>query len=197
MLAKVMLMRGGIGCVLIILLAGCGINSDSAGKSEWFVGATYFGLTKIKDHTFDSIRVNGLTRLEKVIVMHATHINGKLNAKQSEFRGRLFVNGQVELVESIVLGKTHINGFLLATNSSFGEMEIAADLVILTDSEAKNIFIRDNNQNKQQVIELEDTTVNGNVYFERVGGIVTLKGDSKIMGDVIGAKVKDLRFPKS
>jgi hypothetical protein len=165
-----------------------------------------FGSAQLKDAQLKDLHHSGELELEKVKISGAAIINGHLQATESSFND-LTVNGQSELKESQALGTTSINGaletkeskfdgslivhgLLEAKNSTFKNVTITSSKINFKDCELQDLTIKSTKEDKQQILTLDDTTINGNVKFESGNGLIKMDKASKIAGKVTGGTVE-------
>ena len=77
-------------------------------------------------------------------------------------------------------------GFLQAKDSSFGKIIFGIRNAILSDSTTKKIIVRKEEKIIDQIVELHNVKVEGDIVFESGNGKVLLKGNSEVAGRVEG-----------
>lgn len=165
-----------------------------------------FGSTQIENKDLTTLHHSGELEVEKVKVTGSAIINGRFQALNSQFN-ELTINGQSEMKASEALGNTSINGALKVTDSKFGGSLVLNGLLEAKDSEflkpvtitstkidfinckVQSLLIKTTKEDQQQILTLQDTTINGDVTFESGNGLVKMNKNSKISGKVNGAKV--------
>lgn len=178
-----------------------------AAKSTKTMTNIQFGSAQMKDAQLKDLHHSGELELEKVKISGAAIINGHLQATESLFND-LTVNGQSELKESQAQGTTSVNGALQAKESKFdgnltvhGQLEakdskflkkviITSSKIEFTNCELQDLTIKSTKTDKQQILTLDDTKINGDVTFESGNGLIKMDKASKIAGKVTGGTIE-------
>ncbi|MCB9493233.1 MAG: hypothetical protein H6679_03090 [Epsilonproteobacteria bacterium] len=143
-----------------------------------------------KDHIKDTLSVNGVGDLEDVKVDRLVQVNGRLKARNCTFN-EVKVNGRAELEKCKILSDATIVGVLEAEDTRFEKLTIYAKKVWLKECSINQSIIfpeRSDKKKEEQVLELVDTVVKGDITFEQKDGKVLLVGQSKVLGNIIGAQ---------
>lgn len=190
------------------------INGFAVLELQSFTCLTINGSAALDDVTIlKKLSVNGSASLEKVKVGQIIKIHGSLSAEDCKFHS-VIVHGGVTL-ENTTAHDLEVHGGLSCENvnitsdaiifggasfekSHLQNVEITAKNAHFSDSRVQTITLKKNNCSgfwsccvalfnsyKEQTIELHDTIVKGDVIFEDAPGVVILKGNSKIHGNVI------------
>jgi len=180
-----------VSIVLLFLLPGCEFFKSTNNKKSLGVGvdqsgqAIFFGLTDLHNASYENLTVNGLAKLKKVSVSQNLTVNGNLSASDSTI-GAMHVNGLVDLNKTTVSGVSKINGLLRAQSSTLNQIVISTEKAFLSDSVTKTITVKKTKEFVEQLIELNNTKVDGDILFESGKGKVVLKGSSGITGKIEG-----------
>ncbi len=151
--------------------------------------ATFEGFTKLNDKTFDKLQVMGDAELENVQVTNEATITGMLTAKKLTAK-QLQVTGNAKLDEATVEG-AHIMGMLDAKACTIQDLAITTESSMLNACKVKTVMVKKvEGSEKPQVLELDNTVIEGDVTFEAGNGEIVLKGDSRVAGAIIGGAVK-------
>ena len=126
--------------------------------------ATFEGFTKLNDKTFDKLQVMGDAELENVQVTNEATIEA------------------VQVIGMLDAKACSIQGLVITTESS-----------MLNACKVKTVMVKKSaveGVQKPQVLELDNTVVEGDVTFEAGNGQIVLKGDARVAGAIIGGAVK-------
>ncbi|HBS48413.1 TPA: hypothetical protein DEO28_00140 [Candidatus Dependentiae bacterium] len=179
----------------------------------------FFGAADLKDQSFEKLNVYGAANLEDVKVAGDTEIKGVLNAKKCQFKelevlgaanitdvraDEVEIMGATNAKELIahdveIKGATNISnstienlkifGALNVENSNIKDVKATAEKVVFKNSHVVSLDILKVTFFKKQKLELIDSTIDGNVKFEKDGGEIILYGKSVISGKVEGATI--------
>jgi hypothetical protein len=128
--------------------------------------------------TFDQLNAFGSINLMNSTVNNKTIIHGKPTITDSTIHD-LTANGHdIQCTSSKILGSVLIEK---STQSDFLWSFASWINSFFSSSPTKKL--------KQQILTLTDTIVHGDITFEQEGGLVILKGNSKIMGKVVNGAV--------
>jgi hypothetical protein len=139
--------------------------------------------------------VKGSATLNRSVMTGPLSVEGPLNASETKLMGSITVKGPVILDKSIVYGPAFIIGLLQTEKTTFKDkITITSANLIFTDSTTQEIDVK---SSQPVILELNNTTVNGNIVFVNQNGFVK-NNNSTILGKVIGGKVtmsmlKDLK----
>ena len=139
--------------------------------------------------------------------LHQVTVNGTFDAFNTTIKGPIQVSGLVRMgsVQSLsgdvsVIGQSQIensefNGaymnqgaFDLKSSSIKGPLMVTADKVSLKDSIVSKVMITDHQKPAQLI--LNNTTISSNVTFKGIQGVVILKGNSHINGQLINGVIR-------
>jgi hypothetical protein len=165
-------------------------------------------LTKVKLE--GDLNVTGNSDFSQSEFFGNTILTGNFNLKNSTFKGPLFVTGNSEVLNSKFEEQTHFVGRVFIKNSPFQdnlkitsekfsieestlkELEMDADSAKMTKCKLNSFLYRPSKEKEgrhEPSLILHDSSVLGDVTFEKDSGVVILKGRSKIEGKVINAKI--------
>lgn len=151
--------------------------------------ASFEGFAKLNDKTFENLQVMGDAELENVQVSVEADITGMLTAKKLRAKN-LQVIGNANLEQAMV-EVAQITGMLDAKGCSIQELSLVAQTAMLDACKVKTIVVKKvEGYEKPQILELNNTQVEGDVTFEAGSGEVALKGDSRIAGAIVGGAIK-------
>ena len=139
---------------------------------------SFSGCANLANQTIPSLSGSGSLTLDNVTVYGAVNHSGSMRAQGGSF-GSLKISGSVKLDGSTVLGDTRIAGSLAAVATTFNALGLASNKSILTGCTVASIVIKapDNSQ-EQLIIELDGTTVLGDITFEGAQGqVIMLNGE--------------------
>jgi len=160
--------------------------------NQEFQVLTIYGVAKLTNVIAEQVEVQGTATLHAVEARNM-NINGAVTAQNVKISENIMLNGSVLLDNTQVMGSTHINGALEAKKSVLHDIDIATEKIVLQDCQVGTITMKKNrpgynflgiNTTKTQVVELDNTIVNGNIIFEEDGGVVILKNNAQIKGTV-------------
>jgi hypothetical protein len=142
-------------------------------------------LNKVK---FESLTINGNLNFKDLVIEKNISINGSANGNNLKCK-EININGSLNGKYIDISGKTNISGGLSVSDGNFGDIEIASDEINLTNSKAKNIFVKET-RSKTQLLKLKKKTIiSGDVIFESGIGEIILTDGSEIHGNIKGAVV--------
>ncbi|MDP3889255.1 MAG: hypothetical protein Q8Q25_01775 [bacterium] len=178
--------------LLVILFPGCADNNQSSGtESSYGERVTINGNATFNNRSMKSVLVNGKATLKNVTISDTLSVNGALQASYSTI-GTLHTNGNAYLSKTIVQGLSSISGFLQADQSTFDEISISTRNMILVNCTTKTITVKKQMPSLEQIVDLSNTTVNGDILFEGNQGKVILRGISKVTGNITGATIEKI-----
>ncbi len=171
------------------------------------------------DQTLPNIDLQGHIKLENVTVegdseiqgfmkIYSSQLNtletcGNVFVKDSLIKGLVVAYGNFELVNTTLERSIEVSGYLKAFNTTFLDtLQITSEKVSLESVTAQDIYINKieykqlfnllgSKKPKVQTLTLTgDTIIKGSVTFESGNGIIILKDEAKIAGEVVGATIK-------
>lgn len=166
-----------------------------------------FGEKEIRNKTIDKISHSGHLEISHTTIQDSAILNGTVNAKNTTFQN-LTVNGDIVLDESQVINTFAVNGSLDTDDSSFKGPVLIHGMISAESSqfnekltlhgnhaefeecELKNLEIKTADATLSPQVFLEETTIKGDVVFDKEGGVVLVDEKSKIMGQVKGGTIK-------
>ncbi len=163
----------------------CGAsNTCTNGKPLSFAGAL-----KLADKTIPSLSGAGSANLKNVIVQGAAQHSGSFKAKGGSF-GSLQVSGAVTLKNTAVFGLTQVAGSLHGEHTTFAAVECTTNKSTLSHCMVASILIKAPNvPTEPLIIELDSTTVSGDITFIGAQGQVILRNGGVVKGQVTGGTV--------
>jgi len=132
--------------------------------------------------------INGSFKGENIKAQYG-RVSGSLSVKKTTIEDDLTVSGSLTGNEIKVSGKTKIDGNLNASESSFSDIEVASCECTLTNSKAKNVFVKKNKHESQRIYLNGNTVIEGDIIFESLNGKVICSGEAKVLGKVQGASI--------
>lgn len=116
---------------------------------------------------------------------------GRLDATQSSFN-QLDAYGCTKLEKCSVQNRAQIYGLLEARSCRFESLSVWSTRISLTNSKVlSDIIVKRIHASKgKQIVELDNTIVEGSILFEKNKGTVILRGTSCVKGEVIGGSIK-------
>lgn len=166
-----------------------------------------FGEQEIRNQTIDKISHSGHLEISHTTVQDSAILNGTVNAKNTTFQN-LTVNGDIVLDESQVINTFAVNGSLDTDDSSFKGTVLIHGMISAESSqfnekltlhgnhaefeecELQNLEIKTADSSTPPQVFLEETTIKGDVIFDKEGGVVLVDEKSKILGQVKGGTIK-------
>lgn len=114
---------------------------------------------------------------------------GRVDATKCIFN-QVDLYGCTKLEKCVLRGLANIYGLLDASECTLGSLSVCSSMITLTDSKVtSDITVKRTNVAKQ-VVELNNTIIEGSLIFEKPKGVVILRGTSCIKGDLIGGTIK-------
>lgn len=151
-----------------------------------------YGYQKYGKESLDSIQVNGTVILEGTKVSGLVHVNGCLEAEETEIN-TLQVNGQTELHNSVIRNTSVINGSITADNTKFqNALSVASQRIVLRMCTVESLTIREViGFTGKQVVDLRSgTKVLGPIIVESGNGEIWISSNSEISEEqVSGAQI--------
>jgi hypothetical protein len=176
--------------VTLLTLPACinwGTKVSGTAKAE--AGAMSFsGKAELRDTSYEKLSISGAGILNNVKVTKSLSARGSLRAKESTIE-TLKSSGSTKLEKTTIHGLCKISGSFTAASSKFAEISASATRITLSDSQTKTITIKKPSSPVEQIVDLYNTKVDGDIIFEGGNGKVLLRGNSKITGKVIGGTV--------
>lgn len=152
---------------------------------------TLFGAKEMTGkHIKKNLTIYGAGVLTDVQVGEVLTDYGKLTAKKCSFN-QLDVYGSTVLENSKVEKNANIYGTFTAQSCTFkSSIAACSTTIVLKDSKVRgDILIKRDKGIIKQVVELENTIVEGSITFEKNKGTVILKGTSSVKGDILGGTI--------
>jgi cytoskeletal protein CcmA (bactofilin family) len=150
---------------------------------------TFEGATDLKDKTFDTLQIKGDAKLESVQVTNDATITGLLDAKKLNAK-QLNVTGNANIDEATVEA-ANVTGMLNAKGCTIQDLSVTSESSMMDSCKVKKITVKKvEGSEKPQVLELNNSQVEGDVTFEAGNGEVVLKGDARVAGAVVGGAIK-------
>jgi cytoskeletal protein CcmA (bactofilin family) len=186
-----------LGSIAIALLTLAGCRSDeihvSSDHSFPFRSSNSLsGSVSLANKQMDNLQACGTIRIDNVSVAGDVKINGTLSGDRLKVSGVLAINGTCIMSNMHINGTTNINGFLNANNSNFSKIEMSTKKLVLVNSAADSILIRKPGltETQQQIIDLDNTTIKGDICFENGDGKIIVRNSSKIYGSITGGTLE-------
>jgi len=175
--------------IMLLTLSGCDVSNNKNGNNGITNiatdKATFSGLAQLKEKSYSNLSVNGTAKLDNVLVTEKLVVNGSLSATESKIQ-EMQVNGMVDLHKVLVNGLSKINGYLNARDSNLDQIIISTEKITIYDSITKTITVKKPEKPVEQIIELHNAKVDGNVLFQGGQGKIVSKGNSKVLGKIEG-----------
>ncbi len=140
--------------------------------------------------------LSGSCRSGNVVMENETHqehlqVNGLFKATNCTFNKGMTINGSATVNDSKFHQETVINGLIKSYGCHFfGLLSISSSNSQFYNSKVSNIVIRPISQNERQVVFLyNNTIVEGNITFEKPGGLVKIIQGSEVKGGVINGEI--------
>ncbi len=146
------------------------------------------GSTNLEHQLYKSLTINGKADLEDIKVTNNLIVKGALEAEDCIFNN-VTVHGKVSVEDTKVSGVMKILGTADFEECDLQHVEIASKEIELEECNVTSIVVKETSDNQQLVI-LDDTSVSGNITFEKGDGLVEVKGTSEVKGKIIGGSVK-------
>ncbi|MGE0010216.1 MAG: hypothetical protein AB7F19_06800 [Candidatus Babeliales bacterium] len=177
---SLVILAGMVASRTVSFNGNCGaINTCAEGRPFSFSGSA-----KIADKTIPSLSGAGSATLKDVIVQGAAKHSGSFKAEGGSF-GSLKVSGAVTLSETSVAGKTKISGCLDGKKTTFAAIEIASNKSVLTECTAASIAVKASSWPiVSPILELDGTTVLGDITFEGTEGQVIMRNGAVVKGNI-------------
>lgn len=155
---------------------------------------TINGVANVRNQSYDSLLVNGAANLEHVTIVQKLEVNGTCNVESCTIT-HAFIKGALSVEDSTISGKTHVIGNANFEDSILKEVETTSRKVVFEDCKVESITMAQWDDwwffKRTRKVILEDTVVSGDITFEDEGGVVILKGSSKIEGSIVGGSVQE------
>lgn len=154
------------------------------------------GSVSATDSKINYISVSGKVELQKTSVSDKVSVSGSVKASDSTIQS-FSVSGKVNLRKTIVSAPSEISGCIIAEDSTLDKIVINAydssSKIIFSDSKAKTInVISKPAEQKERLVELNNTKIDGDIIFEGKKGKVILRGNSEITGKIVGGAFEKL-----
>ncbi|WP_186645591.1 hypothetical protein [Fluviispira vulneris] len=161
-------------------------------KSEITENANVIGDFKVFNSTLNDVKTVGFLELDENSKINGdVKVTGKVKVFNSTLNNIKTV-GFLDLYEnSKINGDIKVDGNLFMSQSRIEkQLNITSENIEIKDnSYVKNIYVIKDKDNSDEVITLDNSTVDGNIEFESKLGKVKLKNGAKVTGTVIGGTV--------
>ena len=178
----------GVSVIALLSVAGCWKLGVTGHTEETANGTVVSGNAKFKKKTFSSLTVHGNADLDEVTVEKQLLVNGNLEAESCNFVD-VKVAGNVDLEHVVLTGTLDVTGTLEVEDSKLKNVLVASDNEIEFEDSEIDALVLKKSKGKELKVELENSKVVRKVQFEGENGVVVLKGNSKVEGDVVGGKL--------
>jgi hypothetical protein len=155
---------------------------------------TVNGYASVADSKINHASIRGKLDLGKTTASDKISVSGSTNISNSTLKS-FSVFGKIFLKESTVSEPSDIRGSIISERSTLDKVTINA-----SDPETKISFFKSttktltiiskNTDADEYLVELDDTTVDGDIVFEGKKGQVILKGNAKVTGKIIGGETE-------
>lgn len=146
-----------------------------------------FANTTMGRVTLSCLKITGAAHLKGTTIQDTFDVLGELTASESHFN-QLNAIGKTTLTRVSIAGDANIVGSLQASDTSFGgELKLAAVSATFTHANLNNLKVT---STKPATIELNESTVNGDITFVKGNGVVK-NNRSTIKGKIIGGKITE------
>lgn len=144
--------------------------------SNWLMRSfENMGLVNYSNQSFNTLKACGMVNLYKVNVTNSVVVDGNLNIKTSR------------------VGGIQLSGYLSANRLTAGFLQIRSTQVDLKNSTINGNISMESIDQKQPVLTLEDSLVEGNISFSPNNpGIVRIIGHSTIRGQIYHGVIEQL-----
>jgi len=149
---------------------------------------SFHGRTALNGSSHDNLSINGSGNLSNVTVTGSLSSNGSLKLSESTIES-LTSNGGTNLQNTIVNGPCTVRGSLYVDSSTLSTISVSSTNITFYNSKTKSIRVENTSRTIEHIVDLNNTTIDGDIVFESGNGKVLLKGDSKITGEVLGGQV--------
>lgn len=146
------------------------INRTDIRKEMEIIGNTHANNVEI----LGSTKVVGDFFGTDTVMSSLANLIGTIKCDHCKFKNDAALFGDVDISNTEVMGLTILN----AKTSSFSA------------SKLNNITVKKPSRDEEQIVQLKDSTIVHNIYFENHKGFVVLSGKSKITGTVDGGKIE-------
>lgn len=150
---------------------------------------TVNGSATISESNIKNLTTHGSANLQKTTINGHCQTHGSLISSESTIH-QLTTRGSANLYETMVHELCDISGSLIAQSSTLNRMIVSSKRITLINSKTKTIHIRKQTGPCEQIVELNNTTVDGDITFESGEGKILLKSNSKITGKVVGGRIE-------
>jgi hypothetical protein len=134
---------------------------------NWLKGFGNMGLVNYSNQSFNTLKACGMVNLYRVTVTNSVRVDGNLNIKECR------------------VGDIQLSGYLSASQLTAGPLQIRSTQVDLKNSTIRGNISMESTDQKQPVLTLEDSNVEGDISFSPNNpGIVRRIGHSTIRGQI-------------
>lgn len=181
--------------IAAVCLSGCietghKENGNSGVAVSYGGNVSYMGRTELKDSSYKNLTVKGRFKAENVTVENKAKIIGKASIEKSKFK-TLNIIGKADLEEVDVTDQLKVVGVAELEDGKYGQIILCGEEFEFSDIKADSITVievKDSGKKQEQVLELKDCTIQGDIIFEGGMGKVEKYGNTKILGKVKGLK---------
>lgn len=169
-----------------------------------------FGATRMEGKEIDSFTSYGAAQLDNVSIRGPLQVYGHLDASELKVQGSakiyghaelndvnfnsdLSVYGRIDLDAGTIAGKTSIYGKAEIKKCEMTDLYVYARKIKLESCTVKNIYVKTSKKewaDRETVVRLIDTKVQGNVAFDGENGKVILEQGASVSGKVVGGNVQ-------
>lgn len=140
--------------------------------------------------TVSQVSGNGIVTINGTIVTGLTQVNGLLFATNANFFS-LDANGNINLIQCIINDASQFSGTLNASLTEFNEtVNISTSTLRLINSKVKGNLHLLHSESKKQIVYLDNfSDISGDIIFDDGDGVVVIRGNSTVSGEVIGGRI--------
>ncbi|BBH52200.1 hypothetical protein [Fluviispira sanaruensis] len=176
---------------IIIVIISCTIFFSLVCAITIYTSIRNLGAIKIENSTQTSLKIVGKVELKKSAITEKADVIGKVKVFNSTLNNIKTI-GFLNLHDnSKVNGDIKVTGNLFMSLSRIEkQLNITSENIEINDnSYVRSIFVNKDEDNKEEVISIDNSIVDGNIEFESQHGKVKLKNGAKVTGTVIGGTV--------
>jgi hypothetical protein len=149
------------------------------------------GMSTYKNQTFHNLKHSGPLTLKNITIANKLQVNGTLKAKNCKLN-HMEINGTCKFTACSVDGPLSVNGYMRAFFTLFKSIHLNSNKATFTQCLIDSITISPSSSQKVQHIYLEQATkVFGDIIFESGRGLVHLKKNSTLSGQLIGGCISE------
>ncbi len=138
-----------------------------------------------------NITAHGEANIEDSYVKGHVNLMGDSKLEDSTFEGTITIQGKASFDDNTFNEKVKVLGALKISESTFNKTLTvdASQLKIKASTIHGDLIIKKHPYNKEQHVEIIESTINGNVQFESGAGLMTQDKKSMIKGKVTGGQI--------